>query len=76
MPSAGGCTSCAIAESILRVQRGDLRGALFVGERLCALWCRAGLLCWAVVCFWFGLGNPRPSQECPSIFYESLKIYD
>ena len=26
--------------------------------------------------FWFGLGNPRSSQECPNIFYQSLKIYD
>ena len=23
---------------------------------------------------WFGLGNPRLSQECPNIFYQSLKI--
>ena len=30
--------------------------------------CWTGLLCWAVACFWFRLGNPRPSQECPNIF--------
>ena len=43
----------------------------------CVLGCRrVGLLCWAVVCFLFGLGNPRPSQECSIIFYQTLNIYD
>ena len=44
------------------IQRGDLQGTLsFVGEGFCALGSRVGLLCWVVVCFWFGLANPRPS---------------
>ena len=72
----GGLLLCSIAELILTVQRVDLRGTLFVGEGFYALGCHFGSLCWAVLCFWFGLGNPRPSQECPNIFYQSLKIYN
>ena len=54
-----GCFPCSIAELILSVQCGDWRGTFFL---VVGLLCRAGLLCWAVMCFWFGL--------------ESLKIYD
>ena len=38
------------------------------------LGCRTGLLCWAVMCFWSGLQIPRPSQECPNIFYKGIRI--
>ena len=69
-----GSLSCSIAELILMVQHGDLQATLFVGEGFCALGCWAG--CYVELrCFWFGLGNPRPSQEFPNIFYQSLKIY-
>ena len=60
--------SCSIAELILVVMvAGVVCSVWWWG--FCALGCRwAGLVCWAVVCFWFGLGNPRPIQECPNIF--------
>ena len=67
----------AIAEILLAVQHDDWWGTLcLVVGLLCSGVVGWVAICWAVVCFWFGLRNPRPSQECPNIFYQSLKIYD